>query len=365
LIRGTMGKSKIKLYAVAKGRNVGIYESWTQCLTQIKGYSGAKYKSFASREKAKSYLDGSQQEINTSHIGNNGSSPNHDPPKKTPSAKFYAVACGRSQGVFYSWDKCQDQINGFSRPVFKRFSSEIDAKEFINNYNRDQSNKKRKLNHRGEEMPKDLPCASLDVKLYFDGGSRGNPGIAGAGAYLVIKETLHGDRNDDAGVQEKDSSTVTEERTIRIRNYCGDNCTNNVAEYTGLLKGLEETKLTIEKFAKKLSGKRISGKKWCLITVSVKGDSNLVIDHLNGYSLCKHINIKEIHTKCVAIIDDMKRNKSKAEHPFFVHITNEHVYRNDNAIADGLANEAMDSKRSWVSESKGNDDIELNLVQDV
>lgn len=33
-------------YAVAKGRNVGIYHTWSGCLAQVDGCTGAKYKGF-------------------------------------------------------------------------------------------------------------------------------------------------------------------------------------------------------------------------------------------------------------------------------------------------------------------------------
>ncbi len=43
---------KKKFYVVWEGVNPGIYSSWNDCLLQTKGYEGAKYKSFDSREEA-------------------------------------------------------------------------------------------------------------------------------------------------------------------------------------------------------------------------------------------------------------------------------------------------------------------------
>ena len=45
-----MGKEKF--YVVWAGVNPGIYISWTDCQLQTKGYEGAKYKSFETREEA-------------------------------------------------------------------------------------------------------------------------------------------------------------------------------------------------------------------------------------------------------------------------------------------------------------------------
>ena len=41
-----------KVYVVWEGREPGVYESWDDCLEQVNGYPGAKYKSFNSMEAA-------------------------------------------------------------------------------------------------------------------------------------------------------------------------------------------------------------------------------------------------------------------------------------------------------------------------
>ena len=45
-------KTKQKYYVVWKGVNPGIYDSWTDCQLQTKGYEGALYKSFMSKIEA-------------------------------------------------------------------------------------------------------------------------------------------------------------------------------------------------------------------------------------------------------------------------------------------------------------------------
>lgn len=42
-------------YAVACGRNPGVYENWRDCKDQVKGYSGAVFKSFPSRQEAQEF----------------------------------------------------------------------------------------------------------------------------------------------------------------------------------------------------------------------------------------------------------------------------------------------------------------------
>ena len=53
----------MKYYAVKKGRNPGIYTSWDSCLEEVKGYSGAIYKSFKNLDDAKDFIDDRQKEI--------------------------------------------------------------------------------------------------------------------------------------------------------------------------------------------------------------------------------------------------------------------------------------------------------------
>jgi ribonuclease HI len=43
---------KVKFYVVWKGRRTGVFTSWAQCEAQVKGFTGAEYKAFASREAA-------------------------------------------------------------------------------------------------------------------------------------------------------------------------------------------------------------------------------------------------------------------------------------------------------------------------
>lgn len=50
------GMAKQKYYVVWEGVAPGIYTSWTDCQLQTKGYEGAKYKSFDSREEAERAL---------------------------------------------------------------------------------------------------------------------------------------------------------------------------------------------------------------------------------------------------------------------------------------------------------------------
>jgi ribonuclease HI len=61
-----------KYYAVKKGHLTGIFRTWKECEQSIKGYSGAKYKSFLTKTDATHYLHDTKpavQSLKQTHHG--------------------------------------------------------------------------------------------------------------------------------------------------------------------------------------------------------------------------------------------------------------------------------------------------------
>ena len=50
-----------KYYAVRRGRQTGIFNTWEACSAQVTGFAGAQFKSFATRAEAEAYLAGARQ----------------------------------------------------------------------------------------------------------------------------------------------------------------------------------------------------------------------------------------------------------------------------------------------------------------
>jgi len=124
--------------------------------------------------------------------------------------------------------------------------------------------------------------------LYFDGCSKGNPGISGAGAIIFD--------NNENKIYEKSI-------------YVGDKITNNMAEYYGLILGLTA--------ANDLGIKNLI----------IKGDSLLVISQMKGtYKVNKNI---ELYNKAIEL-------KNKIDITEFIHIC-----RQENTLADKLANNGL------------------------
>lgn len=132
--------------------------------------------------------------------------------------------------------------------------------------------------------------------LRFDGGSRGNPGVAGSGMALYDSE---------------DGSEIWSGCL-----YLGDHRTNNEAEYMGLITGMQ-----------------------CALSLGVKqivvqGDSKLVLEQIALRWKVKSPTLKYYFEQAVAL-----KNQ-------FTYFETSHIERARNARADELANEAMDTRLS-------------------
>ena len=82
---------KEKYYVVWAGVSPGIYTSWTDCQLQTKGYEGAKYKSFESREEAEKAGDRRILEVVVAeHIAPaRDPQPRRDPRRRARSARVH------------------------------------------------------------------------------------------------------------------------------------------------------------------------------------------------------------------------------------------------------------------------------------
>jgi ribonuclease HI len=92
-----------KYYAVAKGRKVGIFTTWSDVEPLVKGYSGAKYKSFKKFQDAQDYL--------ADVLPENKKIPN--PLYETDLESQTDLFGNTSSLTIYTDGSCVDQIGGF------------------------------------------------------------------------------------------------------------------------------------------------------------------------------------------------------------------------------------------------------------
>ena len=131
----------------------------------------------------------------------------------------------------------------------------------------------------------------MSVRLFTDGGARGNPGPA---AYGYVLE------NEDGSV------LAAHGEKIGI-------ATNNVAEYSALLAGLE---------AALAHG---------VDELEVVSDSELVVKQMRGEYKVKNEALRDLSLQASRLARELG------------HVTYRHVRRAQNELADRLVNEALDS----------------------
>jgi len=132
----------------------------------------------------------------------------------------------------------------------------------------------------------------MDIEIYTDGASRGNPGKAGIGVIIY---------DSDGQVLKKDNETIGV-------------TTNNVAEYKAVIRGLE---LALELGA---------------TGVKIYADSQLLVRQLSGEYRVKNEGLKPLYNK----VRELTRN--------FKNFAAIHIPREQNKEADKLANMALDSQ---------------------
>lgn len=121
--------------------------------------------------------------------------------------------------------------------------------------------------------------------IYTDGASRGNPGAAGIGVV----------------VSDAEGNVLAE-----ISEYIGET-TNNVAEYTALIRGLEE--------ALRLGADE----------VEISTDSELMARQISGVYKVKAEHLKDCYARAMSLLQTFRR------------ATISHVVREHNRLADKLA----------------------------
>ena len=136
----------------------------------------------------------------------------------------------------------------------------------------------------------------MTLKVFTDGGSKGNPGPSSIGIVFYLDNKIVFKHKESIGI-----------------------ATNNIAEYTGLIRALEKIKDI--QMQNKLAG---------LKKIVVRADSLLMISQLNGVYKVKNTNIRE----CVLKIRIL-------ENEINVPIEYSHVYRKNNQMADSLVKKAL------------------------
>jgi ribonuclease HI len=139
---------------------------------------------------------------------------------------FYAVRKGINPGIYNTWDECQIQVKGFKGAEFKKFNTEQEAIDFINN---------------NTAAPK-TPAASdvitpIAPYAFVDGSYNPKTKVFGYGGYLVVSNDP--DENDNLNIIEITGSGDQKD-LASMRNVAGE-----IAGSTAAIKKALELGLTV------------------------------------------------------------------------------------------------------------------------
>lgn len=166
-----------------------------------------------------------------------------------------------------------------------------------------------------------------ELHLYCDGGSRSNPGPSGLG---VVGYHL----NEDAVQDYLDDKQVTKDCIFEKGVFIED-CSNNFAEYLGLIQALN--------YAGQSPYKKIR----------IHSDSKLIVEQINGSWKVKSPDLKDLYQSAIDKLNEMRRSG--------VSVIVKWIPREKNIHADSLANLAMDRNSSAEYRKDLRHDEKLNL----
>lgn len=136
-----------------------------------------------------------------------------------------------------------------------------------------------------------------EIKIFTDGGARGNPGPAAIGVYIV------------------DGST---RELFRVGKQIGHD-TNNTAEYKAVLEALNWLLENVEQIAKDAK-------------ISFFMDSQLIRSQITGIFKVKNANLRNL-------LFEVRKKEAQIKRNIFYN----YIPREENKIADSLVNAALDN----------------------
>ena len=175
------------------------------------------------------------------------------------------------------------------------------------------------LSERDRDRTCPRPLASRSVfLLFFDGGSRGNPGPGGSGSVIVRLDI---------------DTHATDICWASSMSYARVDTTNNTAEYWGLIHGL-----------RRAAAARYS-------PLHVIGDSNMIIRQHQRHRVPKQPRLRQLYLKARRRADGLGIRSWT------------HHYREHNKMADRAANIAMDTALSQQTTAEDGRPIIMELAE--
>lgn len=210
---------------------------------------------------------------------------------------YYSVPNGIKCGIYNTWKECNENIEGFINPIYKKFDDETKAKEFYDEFHN-------------------------ILYVYTDGSCHNNgskDAIAGIGIYF-----------------NKDN-----ENNVSIK-LDGENLTNNIAELIAIIKAI--------KIIKNIDiGKKV-----------IVSDSEYAIKCATSYGeklsknkwLCKKNNSSPPNVELVKTLYELTNKYNISYKHIEAHTDKIDRHSIGNYNADKLANSCLEIKKEFISDEK-------------
>ncbi len=157
----------------------------------------------------------------------------------------------------------------------------------------------------------------MDLLIYTDGAARGNPGPSSSGFFILDSK----------------------EKLLAKKIFYNGITTNNVAEYKAVIAALE--------YASSMYGKESR--------ITLRSDSNLIVNQINGKFKVKSDALRSLHTKA-------KYAESKLASCKFINVPRENKYI---TLVDSELNKLLDKKErdgtTGTNENESNESFQAKL----
>lgn len=143
---------------------------------------------------------------------------------------YYAVAKGRSPGIYTNWNEAKKQVDGFKRPVYKKFDTRAEAQNFMSQHE----------NHQ-------VPVKTMSLTAFFQVEEEPQEGDKTLIAFTDGSAINNGQKNCRSGYAVVFPYHSEYDFKAKIQNG-----TNNIAEFKAVIKAIEIANDVDKEFIKTL-----------------------------------------------------------------------------------------------------------------
>ena len=183
-------------------------------------------------------------------------------------SKVYAVKVGNRPGIYYTWSDCEEQVKGYKGAVYKSFSSEEDAKNWVYGNN----TLKNIDNDSTENLNDSIKLTKAANTLFLNG-------IISKDLYKEVMLKINNNINNDETIE---NNIVTEKDTCIIYSDGSYNKSTNKCGYASYIIESNNTKIKCGSFIMEHGGR------------NVEGEIAAIINTINELTLNKNSNFKNI-----------------------------------------------------------------------